>query len=94
MAQSNALDVPRGTFKRDAPSIARALKRSAQSSKRRKADPFRSAMSLLVFYLNRAGRKLPAARRRELDKAKDELRALFGRPREGRRRGAPKRRAA
>jgi hypothetical protein len=88
MSRSDALDVPRGVFLRDARSIARSLKRSAMESKRRKADPFRSAMSLLNFYVNRAGRKLSAARKRELEKAKDELRAVFGRPRKGHRRAA------
>jgi hypothetical protein len=79
---SNALDLEPGVFTLDDPrAIARSLKRSAEQSLRRKSDPFRSAMSMLVFYINRAGRNLPAARRRTLEEAKDELRALFGRPR-------------
>ena len=79
---SNALDLDRGVFARDDPkSIARSLKRSAERSSRRKADPFRSAMSMLVFYINRAGRKLPKRRRTRLEAAKDELRALYKRPR-------------
>jgi hypothetical protein len=81
MARSDALTVPPGVFRRDARSVARALKRSALQSKRRKTDPFRSAMSLLNFYLNRGGRNISPTRRRELERAKDELRAAFGRPR-------------
>jgi hypothetical protein len=79
---SDALDLDRGVFGRDDPaSIARSLKRSAERSRRRKADPFRSAMSMLVFYINRAGRKLAKRRRAKLERAKDELRALYHRPR-------------
>jgi hypothetical protein len=77
---SDALDLDRGVFSRTDPkSIARSLKRSAERSRRRKADPFRSAMSMLNFYINRAGRKLPASRRRTLERAKDELRKQFHR---------------
>jgi len=57
-----------------------SLQRSAEASRRRKAEPFRSAMSMLNFYINRGGRNLSAARRRCLEAAKDELRALYGRP--------------
>ena len=79
---SNALDLEPGVFTRtDPPSIARSLKRSADQSRRRKADPFRSAMSMLTFYINRAGRSLPAAQRRRLEAAKDELRRLYGKER-------------
>jgi hypothetical protein len=79
---SNALDLEEGVFRRDDPAeVARSLKRSADRSRRRKADPFRSAMSMLVFYINRAGKGLPAPRRRVLEAAKDELRALYARPR-------------
>jgi hypothetical protein len=79
---SSALDLEPGVFSlRDPRRIARSLKASADSSTRRKADPFRSAMSMLTFYINRAGRKLPAERRTCLERAKDELRALYGRPR-------------
>jgi hypothetical protein len=79
---SNALDLERGVFaKNDPKSIARSLKQSAEESKRRKAEPFRSAMSMLNFYINRAGRNLPKERREKLEAAKDELRALYGRPR-------------
>ena len=78
---SNALDLDTGVFSRDDPaSIARSLKRSAERSRRRKADPFRSAMSMLVFYINRAGKKLPKQRRARLEAAKDELRRLYKRP--------------
>ena len=80
--KSDALDLERGVFtKRDPKGIARSLKRSAERSNRRKADPFRSAMSMLTFYINRAGRTLPKTDRSRLEAAKDELRALFGRPR-------------
>lgn len=78
---SNALDLEPGVFAKEDPrDIAQSLKRSAEASRRRKADPFRSAMSMLVFYINRAGRKLPAQRRRVLERAKDELRIAFDRP--------------
>jgi hypothetical protein len=60
--------------------MALSLKRSAERSARRKSSPFRSAMSMLTFFENRAGRNLPAARRRAIRQAKDELRKLFGRP--------------
>ena len=77
---SNALDLESGVFKhRGAREIALSLKRSAERSRRRKAEPFRSAMSMLNFYLNRAGKNLPPARRRVLERAKQELRKAFGR---------------
>ncbi len=83
MDSSNALDLERGVFAQDDPkSIARSLKRSAEESKRRKAEPFRSAMSMLNFYINRAGKNLPKQRREKLEAAKDELRALYGKPRQ------------
>jgi Protein of unknown function (DUF3175) len=63
---------------RDPRRIAASLKRSAVRSKRRKADPFRSALSMLTFYINRAGRSLPATRKKTLMRAKDELRKQFG----------------
>ncbi|MER8852295.1 DUF3175 domain-containing protein [Mesorhizobium australicum] len=66
----------------DAKKIAASLKRSAEHSHRRKAEPFQSAMSMLNFYINRAGKNLPAARKKILEDAKDELRAAFGRPKE------------
>jgi hypothetical protein len=77
---SDALDLDKGVFShRDPKSIARSLKRSAERSRRRKADPYRSALSMLTFYINRAGKKLPASRKRVLEKAKTELREQFGR---------------
>lgn len=77
---SNALDLESRLFtKSSARAIARSLKRSADHSRRRKSEPFRSAMSMLTFFINRAGRNLPAERRRILEQAKDELRALYGR---------------
>jgi hypothetical protein len=78
--ESNALDLDRGVFTwTDPKRIAASLKRSAERSRRRKSDPFRSAMSMLVFYINRAGKALPAARRRVLEQAKQELRRQFAR---------------
>lgn len=78
--KSNALDLEPDVFTQDDPrAIARSLKRSAENSERRKSAPFRSAMSMLTFYINRAGRGLPAERRRILDRAKTELRKIFGR---------------
>lgn len=77
---SNALDLKKDVFKTgDAAEIARSLKRSAEHSHQRKAGPFQSAMSMLNFYINRAGRTLPADRKRTLEKAKDELRHQFHR---------------
>jgi hypothetical protein len=79
---SNALDLDPGLFRLSSPrSVARSLKRSAERSKRRKAEPFRSAMSMLVFYINRAGRNLPARQWRVLEAAKRELRRLYHRAR-------------
>jgi len=80
---SNALDLDKGVFSRDDPrSIARSLKRSAEHSRRRKSDAFRSAMSMLTFYVNRAGSKLSKEKRDRLEAAKEELRALFRKDRE------------
>ena len=79
---SNALDLDEGVFsKADPRSIARSLKRSTDRSRRRKSDPFRSAMSMLTFYINRAGKKLSQSRRNELEAAKEELRDLYGKQR-------------
>jgi hypothetical protein len=76
--ESNALDLEQGVFKSRSPrKIAASLKRSAEHSRRRKSSPYRSAMSMLTFYINRAGRDLPAGQKRVLEKAKDELRDLF-----------------
>jgi hypothetical protein len=78
--RSDALDLEGGVFtQRDPKRIAASLKRSAEWSRRRKADPFRSALSMLTFYMNRAGRNLPASRKKTLMRAKDELRRLYGR---------------
>ena len=78
--ESNALDLEPGVFTWSDPRrIARSLRRSAEASTRRKVEPFRSAMSMLVFYINRAGRGLDADQRRVLEQAKDELRRLYGR---------------
>jgi hypothetical protein len=69
-----------GVFTQRSPAkIAASLKRSAERSKRRKSDPYRSAMSMLTFYINRAGKNLPASRKKTLTKAKDELRKQFHR---------------
>ena len=79
---SDALDLEAGVFTLTDPrEIALSLKKSAEQSKRRKADPYRSAMSMLTFYINRAGSKLPDRQRKRLEKAKDELRDLYGKPR-------------
>ena len=77
--ESYALDLEEGVFTwRDPKRIAQSLKKSADSSKRRKAAPFRSAMSMLVFYINRAGKKLDKDQKHILEQAKDELRKLYG----------------
>lgn len=79
---SHALDLESGVFSWEDPrKIAESLKRSADGSERRKASPFASAMSMLNFYINRAGRQLSGERRRILEAAKDELRELYGKPR-------------
>ncbi len=84
--ESNALDLEAGVFSRDDPKeIAKSLKRSAERSTRRKAEPFRSAMSMLVFYVNRAGMTLSKSRRANLENAKDELRKLYGKEPKGKR---------
>jgi len=80
---SDALDLEKHVFEQDDPKkIAASLKRSAERSDRRKAEPFRSAMSMLTFYINRAGKNLPRKRKNVLEDAKDELRAAFGREKE------------
>jgi len=63
----------------DPKKIAASLKRSAEASTQRKSEPYRSAMSMLSFYINRAGKALPASRKKVLERAKDELRKQFGR---------------
>lgn len=78
--ESDALDLEEGVFTwKDPKKIALSLKQSADKSKRRKAVPFRSAMSMLVFYINRAGKNLEANQKHILEQAKDELRKLYGR---------------
>lgn len=78
-ANSNALDLDQGVFALKSPvAIAESLKRSADRSKRRKSTPYQSAMSMLNFYINRAGKNLPEKRLHQLEKAKNELRKLYG----------------
>jgi translation initiation factor 2 alpha subunit (eIF-2alpha) len=78
--QSNALDLEPKVFRSRSPrKIALSLKRSAKHNKRRKAKPYQSAMSMLNFYINRAGKNLPKSRKRTLERAKNELRDVFGR---------------
>jgi hypothetical protein len=77
---SNALDLESDVFEgKDPRRIALSLKRSAERSKRRKGTPYQSAMSMLNFYINRAGKNLPQNQKRVLERAKDELREAFGR---------------
>jgi hypothetical protein len=78
---SDALDLDPGVFTwKDPRRIARSLRRSAQRSTRRKTSPYASAMSMLTFYVNRAGKSLPASQRQVLERAKMELRRLYGKP--------------
>lgn len=80
---SDSLDLQAGVFTLTDPwEIALSLKKSADTSTRRKTEPFRSAMSMLAFYINRAGRHLSEEQRDRLEEAKDELRELYGRPRQ------------
>jgi hypothetical protein len=77
---SNALDLEPGVFVKATPrAIALSLKRSAERSRRRQSEPYRSAMSMLTFYVNRAGKNLRRADREKLERAKAELRTVFGR---------------
>jgi hypothetical protein len=77
---SDAMDLEEGVFESDDPThIAQSLKRSAEHSHRRKAEPYQSAMSMLTFYINRAGKNLSERKRKVLEDAKDELRKAFGR---------------
>ncbi|WP_298827315.1 DUF3175 domain-containing protein [uncultured Piscinibacter sp.] len=88
--ESHALDLEPGVFTWEDPrAIAASLKSSADASCRRKAAPFQSAMSMLTFYINRAGAQLPEQQLARLEAAKDELRVLFGRPRRASARPAP-----
>ena len=78
--ESDALDLKRGVFKLTSPKkIATSLKRSAEHSSRRKSGAYRSAVSMLTFYINRAGKTLPKTQRTRLEKAKVELKRAFGR---------------
>jgi hypothetical protein len=80
--KSNALDLDKGVFTWKNPKrIAASLRRSAEQSKKRKSGAFRSAMSMLTFYVNRGGKDLPATQKAVLERAKDKLRAQFGRAR-------------
>jgi hypothetical protein len=77
--ESDALTLEKGVFTKRTPrAIAQSLKRSAEHSRRRKSSPYRSAMSMLTFYINRAGKGLSATQKNKLEKAKDELRDLYG----------------
>jgi hypothetical protein len=77
---SDALDLEPDVFKKRSPkAIALSLKESAEKSNRRKSNPYRSSMSMLTFYVNRAGKNLTEERRKTLERAKSELRVLFGR---------------
>ena len=93
MERSDALDLERGVFTWSDPRrIAASLKRSAETSRRRKGTPYQSAMSMLNFYVNRAGKTLNASRKRLFERAKAELRKAFGRnlpPRRGMRKRRP-----
>src|SRR5712671_5278033 len=78
--ESDALDLKKGVFKlTSAKKIASSLKRSAQHSSRRKSGAYRSALSMLTFYVNRAGKTLPKTQRERLERAKVELKHQFGR---------------
>ncbi len=79
--KSDALDLETKVFKSGNPrKVAKSLKRSSDTSKRRKGTPLQSAMSMLNFYINRAGKNLPAKDKKVLDDAKEELRQLYGKP--------------
>src|SRR5689334_887788 len=80
---SNAMDLEASVFRRGPKAMASSLKRSVERSTRLKSTPFRSAMSMLTFYENRAGRNLSPERKQAIHRAKDELRKLFGRPTKG-----------
>jgi len=86
MKESDALDLEQGAFKKNTPrAVAFSLKHSADVSRRRKTEPFRSAMSMLNFYINRGGRNLSPARKKILNQAKVELRSLYGKSPKSRR---------
>ena len=75
---SDALSLDKGVFRKTPHAIALSLKRSAERSRRRKSSPYRSAMSMLTFYINRGGKNLSRAQKHKLERAKDELRELYG----------------
>lgn len=75
---SDAMTLDEGVFTKSPHAIALSLKRSAERSRRRKSSPYRSAMSMLTFYINRGGKNLSATRKKKLNQAKDELRELYG----------------
>jgi len=78
------MTLEKGVFTKASPeAIAKSVKRSAERSRRRKSNPYRSAMSMLTFFINRAGKGLSAARRKKLERAKDELRGLYGKAAKG-----------
>ncbi len=77
---SNAMDLPEGIFTRSSKKVAQGLKEAVLASDRTKGTKFQSAMSMLNYYINRAGKKLPAADKKRLEAAKNELRKLFGKP--------------
>jgi uncharacterized protein DUF3175 len=82
--KSNALDLEEGVFSKSDPrDIAHSLKRSADHSRRRRSDPYCSAMSMLTFYINRAGKQLSKSRLERLEAAKEELRDLYGKRHKG-----------
>ena len=92
--ESDALTLEEGVFKMPTPrQVALSLKRSADASSRRKAEPYRSAMSMLVFYINRAGKGLSETERQKLEKAKDELRALYGKDAKAKKKRAKKKKS-
>lgn len=91
MQTSSALDLEPQVLIEDSPrGVARSLKRSAEQSKRRNSEPFRLAMSMLNFFINRAGKNLPKERRERPEAAKDELRSLYGRPKQDDSPGKPR----
>jgi hypothetical protein len=81
---SDAMDLEEDVFKSKSPKkIAKSVSHSAEKSKRKKSSPFRSAMSMLTFYMNRGGKNLPASRKSIINRAKEELRKLYGKPVKG-----------
>lgn len=77
---SNAMDIPSGLFTRSSKEIAKGLKEAVFASNRTKGTKFQSAMSMLNFYINRAGKKLSDTDKKRLERAKQELRVLFKKP--------------